>query len=36
MGQEGLPGFISAIIAAAILGAIVAASMIIVTVFSLL
>ena len=36
MGQEGLPGFIGAIIAAAILGAIATASMIIVAVFSLL
>ena len=36
MGQEGLPGFLGAIIAAVVLGAIVTVGMIIVAVFSLL
>ena len=36
MGQEGLPGFISAIIAAVVLGAILMAGMILVAVFSLI
>ena len=35
MGQEGLPGFLGAIIAAVVLGAIVMAGMILVAIFSL-
>ena len=36
MGQEGIPTFIAALIAAVVLGAMVTAGMVIVAVFSLL
>jgi hypothetical protein len=36
MGQEGIPGFMGALIAAVVLGAMVTAGMVIVAVFSLL
>ena len=36
MGQEGLPGFMAALVAAVVLGAMVTAGMIIIAVFSLI